>query len=104
MEMMEGITLQDYERAETETRAKEGRIGFYVHAVAYVLVNILLLVINLVFVPGFLWFFFPLIGWGIGLTMHFLFEVLWVRRVTENWQTKVEHRASEIHTQQASAA
>ncbi len=43
------------------------------------------------------WFFFPLIGWGIGLTMHFLFGVLWVRSETENWQSRVELRAREIH-------
>jgi peptidoglycan biosynthesis protein MviN/MurJ (putative lipid II flippase) len=95
--MMERITLQDYERAEAELRAREVRIGFYVHAAAYVLVNILLIVINLVFVPEFLWFFFPLIGWGIGLVMHFLFGVLWIRSETENWQARVEHRAREIH-------
>lgn len=102
--MMEGITLTDYERAEAEIRAKEGRISFYVHATVYVLVNILLLVINLVFVPGFLWFFFPLVGWGIGLTMHYLFAVRFVGRETEDWQARVEHRAREIHTQQVSAA
>jgi 2TM domain-containing protein len=95
--MIEGITLQDYERAEGELRAIEGRRGFYIHAAVYVLVNILLIVINLMFVSGFLWFFFPLLGWGIGLTMHFLFGVLWVRSETENWQSKVEHRAREIH-------
>jgi hypothetical protein len=95
--MIEGITLQDYERAEAEIRAIEGRRGFYIHAAIYILVNILLIVINLMFVPGFLWFFFPLVGWGIGLTMHFLFGVHWVRSETENWQSKVEHRAREIH-------
>jgi hypothetical protein len=96
--MIEGITIQDYERAEADMRAIEGRRGFYVHAAVYVLVNILLMVINLMFFPTFLWFFFPLIGWGIGLTMHFLFRVLWVRSETENWQRKVEHRAQEMHT------
>ena len=96
--MIEGITLQDYERAEAEIRAIEGRRGFYIHAAIYILVNILLIVINLMFVPGFLWFFFPLVGWGIGLTMHYLFGVLWVRSETEGWQSKVEHRAREIHT------
>jgi hypothetical protein len=96
--MMEGITLQDYERAETEIRAQDGRISFYVHAAVYALVNILLLVLNLAFVPGFLWFFFPLIGWGIGLTMHFLFGLLWIRNETAGWQAKVEQRAREIHT------
>ncbi len=96
--MIEGITLQDYERAEVEIRTTEERRGFYIHAAVFVLVNILLIVINLMFVPTFLWFFFPLIGWGIGLTMHFLFGVLWVRSETENWQRKVEHRAQEMHT------
>jgi hypothetical protein len=98
--MTEGITLQDYERAEAEIRANEGRMGFYVHAAIYVLVNILLLTVNLVFVPTILWFFYPLIGWGIGLVMHFLFAVLWVRSETESWQAKVEHRARTIHLQQ----
>lgn len=101
--MMEGITLTDYERAEAEIRAKEGRISFYVHAAIYVLVNILLLVINLVFVPQFLWFFLPLIGWGIGLTMHYLFAVRFVGRETEDWQARVERRAREIHSPLVSA-
>jgi hypothetical protein len=102
--MIEGITLQDYERAETEIRAQEGRTSFYIHAAVYVLVNIFLLVINLMVVPGFLWFFFPLVGWGIGLTMHYLFGVLWVGRETKDWQAKVEYRAREIHAQKASVA
>ena len=95
--MMEGITLRDYERAEVDIRAVEGRRRFYIHAAVYVLVNILLLVLNLVFVPGFLWFFFPLIGWGIGLTMHYIFGVQFVGKETRDWQSKVEHRAREIH-------
>lgn len=102
--MMEGITLKDYERAETEVRAKEGRMSFFVHATVYVLVNILLLVINLVFVPQVLWFFYPLIGWGIGLTMHFLFAVLWVGRETEEWQARVEYQARQIHARELNPA
>ncbi len=97
--MMEGISLVDYEKAEAELRAIEGRRGFFIHAAVYVLVNILLIVINLVFVPQFLWFFFPLVGWGIGLLMHYLFAVQFVRRETEHWQARVEDRARAIHTQ-----
>lgn len=40
---------------------------------------------------------FPLIGWGTGLTMHYLFAVLWTRSETEGWQAKVEHRTREIY-------
>ncbi|HEX6542382.1 MAG TPA: 2TM domain-containing protein [Ktedonobacterales bacterium] len=102
--MMEGITLSDYEKAEGELQAREGRISFYVHATIYALVNILLIVINLMFVPTFYWFFFPLIGWGIGLAMHYLFAIHFAQRETADWQARVEHRAREIHTQQASMA
>jgi hypothetical protein len=59
---------QRYERARK--RAKELK-GFYTHAIAYVLVNIGLLVINLL-VGGGWWFYWPLIGWGIGLGVHAL--------------------------------
>lgn len=98
--MMEGITLTDYEKAEVELQAKEGQSSFFVHAAIYVLVNILLLIINVMFVPTFLWFFFPLVGWGIGLVMHYLFAVQFVRRETTDWQARVEYRAREIHRQQ----
>jgi hypothetical protein len=102
--MMEGIKLADYERAEAELRAEEGSKSFFVHASIYVLVNFLLLVINLIFVPAFLWFYFPLIGWGLGLTMHYLGGVRFVQSETEEWQAKVEHRAIEIHVREASPA
>ena len=102
--MMEGITLTDYERAEAALRAEQGRISFYIHAGIYVLVNMMLIIINIMFASQVLWFFFPLIGWGIGLTMHYLFAVQFVRSETESWQARVEYRAKEMHSQQVSAA
>ena len=59
---------QRYERARA--RVKELK-GFYIHAAAFVLVNIGLFVINLL-VGGTWWFFWPLIFWGIGLGVHAL--------------------------------
>jgi hypothetical protein len=56
----------------------------------------LLIVINLVFVPTYLWFFYLLIGWGISLGMHYLFEVRFVRKLIEDQQAKVEYRAKQI--------
>ena len=58
---------------EAYARAKqrvEARIGFYTHLAVYVGVNILLLVINLTKSPEYLWFKWPLMGWGIGLFFH----------------------------------
>lgn len=103
MSVTEGITVSEYERAEAQVRAEEGRVSFYVHAAVYALVNTLLIIINLVVVPGFLWFLFPLIGWGIGLTMHYLFAVRFEQGATKDWQARVEQRARETRAQAASA-
>ena len=35
-----------------------------------ILVNIFLIVLNLVTSPKYLWFFWPLLGWGIGVVFH----------------------------------
>lgn len=44
--------------------------GYYSHLGVYVAVNLFLITINLVTSPGTLWFFYPLMGWGIGLFAH----------------------------------
>lgn len=43
--------------------------GFRYHLLAYVVVNAILIAINLLH-PAHWWFFWPLIGWGIGLGAH----------------------------------
>jgi 2TM domain len=59
---------QRYDRAHARVQALK---GFYTHATAYVLVNIGLFVINLLTGGGW-WFYWPLLGWGIGLGIHAL--------------------------------
>jgi hypothetical protein len=44
--------------------------SFYLHLVAYLLVNSVLVVINLLTSPEYLWFIWPIMGWGIGLVIH----------------------------------
>jgi hypothetical protein len=61
------------ENEETYQRARrrvEAKIGFYIHLAVYVGVNILLIIINLLTAPRYLWFIWPLIGWGIGIFFH----------------------------------
>jgi fatty acid desaturase len=62
---------QDQQRYERARKRVEAIKGFYIHAAVFVLVNIGLLVINLL-TGGPWWFFWPLIGWGIGLGAHAL--------------------------------
>ncbi|TXD52878.1 2TM domain-containing protein [Polaribacter sp. IC063] len=45
---------------------------FYQNLASYCLVIPFLIFINLKVSPGFQWFWFPMFGWGIGVTFHFL--------------------------------
>ncbi len=61
------------ENQEVYQRAKkkvEARIGFYIHLAVYAVVNSLFILINLSTSPQYIWFKWPLLGWGIGLFFH----------------------------------
>jgi len=65
--MPEEISLEDYKRAYREMKTEEARRGFLAHLAVYVLVNTILVLINLLYSPHVMWFFYPLLGWGIGI-------------------------------------
>ncbi|MFH1501654.1 MAG: 2TM domain-containing protein [Candidatus Eisenbacteria bacterium] len=56
-----------YERAKK--RVEELK-GFYHHLLVYVLVNLFLFVLNVLTSRGDWWFYWPLLGWGVGLGAH----------------------------------
>jgi hypothetical protein len=61
-----------YERARARVQAIK---GFYIHASVFVVVNIGLFIINALtsgLSEGVWWFYWPLLGWGIGLGAHAL--------------------------------
>ena len=58
-----------YQKAKERVEAIK---GFYIHLIVYTVVNLILFSINMILSPDNLWFFWPLIGWGIGLAMHVL--------------------------------
>ncbi len=48
----------------------DARRGFYAHATVFIIVNSGLAAMNLLTSPHYLWFLWPLFGWGIGLAAH----------------------------------
>jgi len=64
--------------SEQETRYQnakkrvEALKGFYTHLTVYVLVNLLLCTMDLLTSPHSLWFYWPLMGWGIAVALHAL--------------------------------
>jgi hypothetical protein len=74
-----GISRDAVEQAALEVEATRGlelareriiarrRAAFFSHLWAYVGVQVFLIAINLITGPEYLWFVFPLLGWGLGL-------------------------------------
>lgn len=95
------ITLSEYLEAEHDVDVQEAKLGWKIHAAVYGVVMTGLTVLNFVLVnvtsDDFLWFFFPLVGWGIGLTVHYLFGVRWADQQVREHQAKIEHVAEERH-------
>ena len=57
------------------------RFSVKIHAYVFILINVLLIIVNLVFTPGIYWFFFPLFSWLIGFNIHTLAYILYARGV-----------------------
>ena len=62
--------------------------GFYIHLVTYVLINALLFLINIVTSPDILWFYWPLLGWGIGIVMHAFYVYGFGGWLGSDWEEK----------------
>lgn len=56
-----------YRRASERVRA---RLGFAGHAAVWAAVGILLLIVNLIATPDFIWFFWPVVFWLVALALH----------------------------------
>jgi hypothetical protein len=70
---MEIVMENKYQNEERYFQAKK-RVdeikGFYGNLVSYIVVNMGLLALNLLTSPNHLWFYWPMLGWGIGVIIH----------------------------------
>lgn len=82
---------KDYTEEQKYTLAKkrvEKLQGFYVHLITSILITVLLMFINFKFTPKTLWFWFPLLGMGVGLFFHW-FDVFGSRLFFgKDWERK----------------
>lgn len=65
--MTSSKTSRNYQQAKKRAEAK---LGFYIHAAIFLIVNVILIIVDLVTSPDKHWFYWPLLGWGVGLLGH----------------------------------
>jgi hypothetical protein len=92
------LTPEEYRRAEFGYTVTEIRRGFKIHALVYGIVMAGLSVLNaLLWIYGdanFPWAAFPLVGWGIGLTFHYIYGYRRAGHEAHSRQHRVEEYAA----------
>ncbi len=82
-----------YKKAEKRVKAKK---AFYSHLAAYISVAMFFFIMNMVTLgenPR-LWFFFPMLPWGVGLLIHYFatFGLPFSGALSENWEKEEMER------------
>ena len=80
-----------YQNEERYFKAKkqvEEIKGFYGNLTAYIVINIFFLILNLKTSPEHLWFFWPMLGWGIGVIFHGLKVFNYMPFLSKDWEER----------------
>ncbi len=81
-------TNQEFEKYQRALAQVKEIKGFYSHLLSYILVNSCLIFINLMYSPVYLWFFYPLLGWGLGLFFHAMKVFNFMPFLNKEWEEK----------------
>jgi sensor histidine kinase YesM len=85
MKTSENIESSRYIRAVEQVEEIK---AFYSGLIAYCIVIPILIYINLEYVPQFHWFWFPMLGWGIGMTFQGFKAFGYNRILGKNWEER----------------
>jgi hypothetical protein len=79
-----GVSSESLKAAEQEWLTKEVEVKkqqmsnnqkqqeFKLHLITFIAVNGFLILLNMFTSPGYFWAIFPLLGWGLGLFLHWM--------------------------------
>lgn len=81
-------TNTEFERYQKASKKVKEIKGFYIHLICYVIVNALLVLLNIRNTPEHLWFFYPMIGWGVGLIGHAIGVFGTDSLFSKNWEER----------------
>ena len=84
---MEEIYNEEERYFKAKKRVEEIK-GFYGNLISYVLVNLGLMTLNLVTSPEYLWFFWPMFGWGLGVLFHGFKVFSYMPFLSKDWENR----------------
>ena len=89
MELMENFNQFEEERLYRKAKKQAKSIrSFYISLALYCLVVPTLIYINLTYSPEFHWFYFSMVGWGLGLCFHGMEAFGWNPFLGKDWEER----------------
>jgi hypothetical protein len=80
--------VDDDARYEAAKKRVEEIKGLYMHIGLFAIINLGLFAINMITNPDTLWFYWPLLGWGVGVVIHIFVFVAEGRVLGPEWEDK----------------
>lgn len=87
--MMHPVEKEREERFRKAKAKVESLKGFYSHLFFYVFINLLIFGLNYFTTPGLWWFYWPLIGWSLGLLAHFISVFVLPKFLGQKWEDRM---------------
>ncbi|AWH85390.1 histidine kinase [Flavobacterium album] len=88
------VTIMETSNSESESsylkaqKKVEDIKGFYGNLMSYIIVIAGLAILNLATSPEHLWFLYPMIGWGIGVLVHFCSVFSYIPFLGRDWEER----------------
>lgn len=79
------MSMEKYEKARKHVKDVK---DFYVHLSVYLVMAVFFVTLNVLTSFGEWWFHWPLLGWGIGLSIHGLTVFVFDKSFTDDWEEK----------------
>ena len=80
------IDENNNEYQEAKKKVKEEK-NFYYHLGVYIVMNSFFVILNLVTSPNHLWFYWPMLGWGLGLLLQGV-RVFTTLGLSKDWEDR----------------
>ena len=91
--------LSDDDLERLARKRAKAKMGWFVHATVYVIVNAVLLTASLLM--GRHWAVFPLLGWGLGLALHG--AAVWLAAPGGGWHSSMVEKERQALREQRDA-
>lgn len=77
----------EYRKAKKRVQAKK---GFYSHFGIYAIMGIFFFTLNMLTSPATYWWYWPMLGWGIGIASHYIavFGIPGLPFTSKEWEEK----------------